>query len=87
MAGLLMDIQCLSLEAEFWEMSVFEVNNQHILVTGGSSRFGLHFARFLASNGARVTLAARRGVALKMACCGSNATSTRERHEQHATIC
>ncbi|HEY0911132.1 MAG TPA: SDR family NAD(P)-dependent oxidoreductase, partial [Bradyrhizobium sp.] len=48
-------------------MPVFEVNNQHILVTGGSSGFGLHFARFLASNGARVTLAARRADALASA--------------------
>ena len=45
-------------------MQVFEVANQHILVTGGSSGFGRHFARLLASNGARVTLAARRAEAL-----------------------
>jgi NAD(P)-dependent dehydrogenase (short-subunit alcohol dehydrogenase family) len=45
-------------------MHVFEVHDQHILVTGGSSGFGRHFAHFLASNGARVTLAARRADAL-----------------------
>src|SRR6478735_3756557 len=54
----------LSPDTEFWEIPVFEVNNQHILVTGGSSGFGRHFAHFLASNGARVTLAARRADAL-----------------------
>jgi NAD(P)-dependent dehydrogenase (short-subunit alcohol dehydrogenase family) len=50
--------------AEFWEVPVFEVSDQHVLVTGGSSGFGRHFARFLASNGANVTLAARRAEAL-----------------------
>ena len=45
-------------EAQFWELPVFEVTNKHILITGGSSGFGRHFARFLASNGAKVTLAA-----------------------------
>lgn len=43
---------------------MFEINDQHILVTGGSSGFGRHFARFLAGNGAKVTLAARRAEAL-----------------------
>ena len=57
-------MQFFSPETEFWEMPVFEVTNQHILVTGGSSGFGRHFARFLASNGAKVTLAARRADAL-----------------------
>jgi NAD(P)-dependent dehydrogenase (short-subunit alcohol dehydrogenase family) len=56
--------QCVSPETEFWEISAFEVRNQHILVTGGSSGLGRHFAHFLASNGARVTLAARRADAL-----------------------
>jgi len=46
---------------------VFEIKDQHILVTGGSSGFGRHFARFLASNGAKVTLAARRAEALASA--------------------
>ncbi len=46
---------------------MFEISNQHILVTGGSSGFGRHFARFLASNGAKVTLAARRAEALASA--------------------
>ncbi len=46
---------------------MFEIGNQHILVTGGSSGFGRHFARFLASNGAKVTLAARRAEALASA--------------------
>jgi NAD(P)-dependent dehydrogenase (short-subunit alcohol dehydrogenase family) len=49
------------------EVPVFEINDQHILVTGGSSGFGRHFARFLASNGAKVTLAARRADALASA--------------------
>jgi NAD(P)-dependent dehydrogenase (short-subunit alcohol dehydrogenase family) len=57
----------VSLEAEFWEVPVFEIDNQHILVTGGSSGFGRQFARFLASNGAKVTLAARRAEALASA--------------------
>ena len=47
-------------ETEFWEVPVFEINNQHILVTGGSSGFGRHFAHFLASGGAKITLVARR---------------------------
>lgn len=46
---------------------MFEVNDQHILVTGGSSGFGRHFSRFLAGNGAKVTLAARRAAALSAA--------------------
>jgi NADP-dependent 3-hydroxy acid dehydrogenase YdfG len=54
----------LSPDTGFWEIPVFEVNDQHILVTGGSSGLGRHFARFLASNGAKVTLAARRADAL-----------------------
>ena len=57
-------MQFLSPDTEFWEIPVFEVNNQHILVTGGSSGLGRHFALFLASNGAKVTLAARRADAL-----------------------
>ena len=57
----------VSPETEFWEMPVFEIANQHILVTGGSSGLGRHFARFLARNGARVTLAARRAEALSSA--------------------
>jgi NAD(P)-dependent dehydrogenase (short-subunit alcohol dehydrogenase family) len=61
-------MQCLvSPETEFWEIPVFDVHDQHILVTGGSSGFGRHFAQFLATNGARVTLAARRAEALKSA--------------------
>jgi NAD(P)-dependent dehydrogenase (short-subunit alcohol dehydrogenase family) len=54
----------VSPETGLLEVPVFEINDQHILVTGGSSGFGRHFARFLASNGARVTLAARRAEAL-----------------------
>jgi len=46
---------------------MFEVDDQHVLVTGGSSGFGRHFARVLASRGARVTLAARRAEALASA--------------------
>ena len=61
-------MQCVvSPETEFWEVPVFEVTNQHILVTGGSSGLGRHFARFLSNNGARVTLAARRAGALSSA--------------------
>jgi NAD(P)-dependent dehydrogenase (short-subunit alcohol dehydrogenase family) len=47
-----------------WETPVFDINGRHILVTGSSSGFGRHFARFLANNGAHVTLAARRAEAL-----------------------
>src|SRR5215467_11488670 len=54
----------MSPDIRFWEMPVFEVDDQHVLVTGGSSGFGRHFARFLAANGASVTLAARRAEAL-----------------------
>lgn len=43
---------------------MFEIDGKHVLVTGGSSGFGRHFARFLASKGASVTLAARRAEAL-----------------------
>ena len=57
----------ISPQTEVWEMPVFEVTNQHILVTGGSSGIGRHFSRFLASNGAKVTLAARRAAALSAA--------------------
>jgi NAD(P)-dependent dehydrogenase (short-subunit alcohol dehydrogenase family) len=57
----------LSPETEFWEVPLFDVSSQHILITGGSSGFGRHFARFLTSNGARVTLAARRVEALESA--------------------
>ena len=46
------------------EMPVFEISGRHILVTGGSSGLGRHFARFLANNGARITLMARRAEAL-----------------------
>jgi NADPH:quinone reductase-like Zn-dependent oxidoreductase len=46
-------MQCLaSPETECWKIPVFNVHDQHILVTGGSSGFGRHFAQFLASNGA-----------------------------------
>src|ERR1700731_2470468 len=54
----------ISPEDRSWETPVFEINGRHILVTGGSSGFGRHFARFLANNGAHVTLAARRAEAL-----------------------
>jgi NAD(P)-dependent dehydrogenase (short-subunit alcohol dehydrogenase family) len=46
------------------EMPVFEISGRHILVTGASSGLGRHFARFLANNGAHITLAARRAEAL-----------------------
>ena len=46
---------------------MFEIDGQHVLVTGGSSGFGRHFARVLAGRGARITLAARRAEALASA--------------------
>jgi NAD(P)-dependent dehydrogenase (short-subunit alcohol dehydrogenase family) len=46
------------------EIPVFEIVGKHILVTGGSSGLGRHFAHFLANNGAHITLAARRAEAL-----------------------
>jgi hypothetical protein len=49
-----------------WEIPVFEIEGRHILVTGGSGGLGQHFARFLANNGANVTLAARRPEALTL---------------------
>src|SRR5215467_1114882 len=63
----------MSPDIRFWEMPVFEVDDQHVLVTGGSSGFGRHFARFLANNGAKVTLAARRAEALASAVAEINA--------------
>jgi NAD(P)-dependent dehydrogenase (short-subunit alcohol dehydrogenase family) len=66
MAGVLMQ-QLATPAPEVWEVPVFEIANQHILVTGGSSGFGRHFARLLAGNGATVTLAARRAEALASA--------------------
>jgi NAD(P)-dependent dehydrogenase (short-subunit alcohol dehydrogenase family) len=53
---------------------VFEIDTKHILVTGASSGFGRHFARFLAGNGASVTLAARRAEALASAVAEINAS-------------
>jgi short-subunit dehydrogenase involved in D-alanine esterification of teichoic acids len=55
-------MQCSSPETEFWEIPVFEVNNRHILVTGGSSGFGRHFARFLAS---KITISGLRAAILE----------------------
>ena len=46
---------------------MFEIDGKHILITGGSSGFGRHFAQFLAGNGAHITLAARRAEALASA--------------------
>ena len=43
---------------------MFSLDDKHVLVTGGSSGLGRHFAAFLASRGARVTVAARRAEAL-----------------------
>jgi NAD(P)-dependent dehydrogenase (short-subunit alcohol dehydrogenase family) len=45
--------------------ATFEVEGRHILVTGGSSGLGRHFATVLAAAGARVCLAARREHALE----------------------
>jgi NAD(P)-dependent dehydrogenase (short-subunit alcohol dehydrogenase family) len=41
-------------------MSLFSVENKHIVITGASSGFGHHFAGLLASRGAKVSLGARR---------------------------
>jgi NAD(P)-dependent dehydrogenase (short-subunit alcohol dehydrogenase family) len=46
---------------------MFEIEGKHILITGASSRFGRHFATFLAKKAAKVTLAARRRDALTAA--------------------
>jgi NAD(P)-dependent dehydrogenase (short-subunit alcohol dehydrogenase family) len=46
---------------------VFELTGKHVLVTGASSGLGRHFAKMLASKGAKVTLAARRVDALTSA--------------------
>ena len=43
----------------------FAVEGKHALVTGASSGLGRHFALFLASRGARVTVAARRAEAIE----------------------
>src|SRR5690606_31677118 len=43
----------------------FSVHGKSILITGASSGFGAHFARVLASEGAKVGLAARRVEALE----------------------
>src|SRR6202035_4187027 len=43
---------------------LFSLDDKHVLVTGGSSGLGRFFAVFLASRGARVTVAARRAEAL-----------------------
>jgi NAD(P)-dependent dehydrogenase (short-subunit alcohol dehydrogenase family) len=45
---------------------LFSVNGKHVLVTGGSSGLGRHFAMMLAGRGAKVTLAARRAEALSL---------------------
>jgi NAD(P)-dependent dehydrogenase (short-subunit alcohol dehydrogenase family) len=66
-------VQFVSPDTEFCEVPVFEIDGQHVLVTGASSGFGRHFARFLASNGAKVTLAARRAEALASAVSEINA--------------
>ena len=56
---------------------MFEINDQHILVTGGSSGFGRHFAHFLADNGAKITLAARRAEALASVVSEINASGSK----------
>jgi NAD(P)-dependent dehydrogenase (short-subunit alcohol dehydrogenase family) len=53
-------MRLFSPDDRFEEMPVFEISGRH----GGSSGLGRHFARFLANNGAHVTLAARRAEAL-----------------------
>jgi NAD(P)-dependent dehydrogenase (short-subunit alcohol dehydrogenase family) len=53
---------------------MFEMSDQHILITGSPSGFGRHFARFLAGNGAKVTLAARRADALASVVADINAS-------------
>jgi len=59
--------ETVSPEAQFREVPVFDIADHHVFVTGGSSGFGRHFARFLASIDAKVTLAARRAEALASA--------------------
>ena len=54
MASLLMLMQFLSPDIEFWEIPVFEVNNQHILVTGGSSGLGRHLRASLRATAPRL---------------------------------
>jgi NAD(P)-dependent dehydrogenase (short-subunit alcohol dehydrogenase family) len=60
-------MQFVSSKAELLKVPVFDIYDQHILVTGGSSGLGRHFAQFLANNSARITLAARRAEALSSA--------------------
>jgi len=43
---------------------LFDLTDRHVLVTGGSSGLGRHFADRLAAAGARVTVTARRADAL-----------------------
>ena len=43
---------------------LFRIQGSHVLVTGGSSGLGRFFAPFLAAQGARVTVGARRAEAL-----------------------
>src|SRR5215468_1374398 len=69
----------MSPDIRFWEMPVFEVDDQHVLVTGGSSGFGRHFARFFANKGAKVTLAARRAEALASVVAEINAAGGKAR--------
>lgn len=40
--------------------TIFDISNKHILITGASSGFGWHFAKFLAQQKAKVTVTARR---------------------------
>jgi NAD(P)-dependent dehydrogenase (short-subunit alcohol dehydrogenase family) len=70
-------MQSGSPEAGPSKLAMFEVRDQHILVTGGSSGFGRHFARFLAGNGAKITLAARRADALASAVRDINASGAK----------
>jgi NAD(P)-dependent dehydrogenase (short-subunit alcohol dehydrogenase family) len=52
---------------------MLDIDDQHILVTGGSSGFGRHFADLLAGKGAKVTVAARRAEVLASAVAEINA--------------
>lgn len=47
---------------------MFDLSGQTVLVTGASGGLGLHFARLMARNGARVLLAARRAELIESAC-------------------
>ena len=44
---------------------MFDISKKHILITGGGSGLGAHFAACLASKGANVTITGRRAAPLR----------------------